>query len=139
MITNYALATLNALLNAAALSCVVLGARAIARRDIATHKRCMLSAFVLSLLFLSSYITRMVMFGDQHFRGTGALRYFYFFVLISHVLLALAIAPAVVYTVVLGLRDRRPQHKRIAPKVLPVWQYVLATGVLVYLLLYHLS
>ena len=139
MITNYALATLNAVLNATALICVVLGARAIARRQLERHKRFMLSAFVLSLLFLTSYVTRILMFGDQHFRGTGALRYFYFFVLITHVVLALAIAPVVLYTVVLGLRNRRAQHKRIAPKVLPVWQYVLATGVLVYLLLYHLS
>ena len=139
MITNYALATLNAILNASALCCVILGARAIARRDLVRHKRFMLSAFALSLVFLTSYAARIVLFGDQHFRGAGALRYFYFFVLISHVVLALAIAPAVLYTVILGLRDRRVQHKRIAPKVLPVWQYVLATGVLVYLLLYHWS
>jgi uncharacterized membrane protein YozB (DUF420 family) len=137
VITNYALATLNAVLNATALVCVVLGARAIAKRDIDRHKRFMLSAFVLSLLFLASYGTRIALFGDQHFGGTGALRYFYFAVLISHVVLAVVIAPAVLYTVIVGLRDRRVQHKRIAPKVLPVWQYVLATGVLVYLLLYH--
>lgn len=139
MITNYGLATLNALLNATALLCVSLGALAIWKRQIERHKRLMLSAFTLSVLFLASYVTRIVMFGDQHFRGIGVYRYFYFFVLITHVALALTIAPFVVYTVGLGLRDRRAQHKRIARKVLPVWLYVLATGVLVYLMLYHFS
>jgi putative membrane protein len=139
VITNYGLATFNAICNASALICVALGARAIWNRQIERHKRLMLSAFTLSVLFLASYITRIVMFGDQHFRGEGLLRYVYFFILITHVALALAIAPAVIYTVNLGLRDRRPQHKRIARKVLPVWLYVLATGVLVYLLLYHFS
>jgi putative membrane protein len=139
VITNYGLATLNAVLNATALICVLLGALAIWNRQIERHKRLMLSAFTLSVLFLASYATRIVMFGDQHFRGQGLLRYFYFFVLITHVVLALTIAPVVVYTVGLGLRDRRDRHKRIARKVLPVWIYVLSTGVLVYLLLYHFS
>jgi putative membrane protein len=137
VITNYALATLNAILNATALTCVVLGALAIARKQIQRHKRLMLTAFTLSLLFLASYVTRILMFGDQHFRGTGALRYVYFAILISHVTLALGIAPFVVYTVSLGLRDRREQHNRFARKVLPIWIYVLATGVIVYLFLYQ--
>jgi putative membrane protein len=137
VITNYGLATLNAVLNATALACVLLGARAIQQRQIERHKSLMLSAFVISCVFLSSYLTRMWLFGDTHFPGEGAIRYFYFFLLISHVGLAVLIAPAVIYTVVLGVKDRRDKHKRIAPKVLPVWIYVLATGVLVYLFLHH--
>lgn len=137
MITNYGLATLNAVLNATALTLVLLGARAIQQRQIERHKRLMLGAFIISIVFLSSYLTRMWLFGDTHFPGTGAIRYFYFFLLISHVGLAVLIAPAVIYTVVLGLKDRRDRHRRIAPKVLPVWIYVLATGVLVYLFLHH--
>lgn len=137
MITNYGLATLNALLNATALACVLVGARAIARREIAVHKRAMLTAFVISAVFLASYLTRIFLFGDTHFAGQGAVRYLYFFLLISHVGLALLIAPAVIWTVVLGVKDQRDKHKRIAPKVLPVWIYVLATGVIVYLFLHH--
>jgi uncharacterized membrane protein YozB (DUF420 family) len=137
VISNYALATFNATLNASALCCVLLGARAIARKDIDTHRRWMLSAFVISVVFIVSYLTRIWLYGDTHFRGTGTLRYVYFGLLISHVVLAVTIAPVVVYTVVLGLRDKRARHRRIAPKVLPVWIYVLATGVLVYLFLYH--
>ena len=137
MITNYGLATWNALLNASALVCVLVGWRAIVKREIVTHKRAMLTAFTISVVFLTTYLTRIVLFGDTHFPGQGAVRYFYFFLLISHVGLALLIAPAVLYTVVLGVKDQRAKHKRIAPKVLPVWIYVLATGVLVYLFLHH--
>lgn len=137
MITNYGLATLNATLNATALLVVLLGARAIKNGQIEQHKRLMLTAFVISAVFLASYLTRMFLFGDTHFPGEGGIRYFYFFLLISHVGLAVLIAPAVIYTVFLGVKDRRDRHKRIAPKVLPVWIYVLATGVLVYLFLHH--
>lgn len=137
MITNYGLATLNALLNATALTVVLLGARAIKHRQIELHKRLMLTAFVISAVFLASYLTRMFLFGDTRFSGEGGVRYLYFFLLISHVGLAVLIAPAVIYTVFLGVKDRRDRHKRIAPKVLPVWIYVLATGVLVYLFLHH--
>lgn len=139
MITNYGLATLNAVLNGTALLCVICGAIAIYRRRITVHKRWMLGAFVLSLVFLASYVTRMVMFGDTHFQGTGATRYVYFALLISHVGLALIIAPFVLFTVILGLQDKRGRHKKLAPRVLPVWMYVLATGVLVYLALHHWS
>jgi putative membrane protein len=138
VITNYNLATLNGAINACAFLCVAIGAFAIWRGNITLHKRCMLSAFSLSVLFLVSYITRMLMFGDTRYQGAGALRYVYFFILITHVVLALAVAPFVVYTVSLGLRDRRDRHRQIARKVLPIWLYVLATGVLVYVLLYQL-
>lgn len=137
MITSYGLATWNALLNTAALACVLCGFWAVRRRKLQTHKRFMLGAFVISLVFLTSYITRIVMFGDTKFPGQGIIRPIYFFVLISHVLLALTIAPAVVYTVIAGLKKKYAVHKKWAPKVLPVWIYVLTTGVLVYLLLHH--
>jgi putative membrane protein len=137
VITNYRLASLNAILNGTALVCVLFGWRAIRQRRYLVHKRWMLSAFVLSVIFIVSYVSRIVLFGDTHFRGVGGVRYLYFALLISHVLLAVTIAPFVVYTVMLGLRDRRERHKRFAPKVLPVWIYVLATGVLVYLFLHQ--
>lgn len=138
MITGYHLATLNALLNTAALACVLYGYRAIRARDIATHKRCMLTAFWLSVVFLISYLARNYFFGELRFPGTGLARYAYLVLLASHVLLAIVIAPLVIQTLRLGLADERQRHKRLAKKVLPVWCYVLATGVLVYLILYQL-
>ena len=137
MMTGYALATLNAVLNTAAFVSVLLGYRAVREHRVADHKRHMLRAFALSVVFLGSYLTRIVLFGDTHFPGAGAVRYVYFALLISHVVLALLIAPAVLYTVFLGVRGEIERHRRIAPRVLPVWLYVLATGVLVYLFLYH--
>ncbi len=137
MITSYGLATLNAILNSAALTCVVLGILAIRREDRVVHKRYMLSAFGISVVFLASYLSRIVLFGDTRFLGQGIMRPIYFFVLISHVLLAIAIAPAVIYTVYAGWTNKLERHKRWARKVWPVWVYVLATGVLVYLLLHH--
>jgi putative membrane protein len=138
MITGYHLATLNAILNTGALTCVWLGYRAIRARDVAMHQRWMLAAVGLSVAFLASYLARNYFFGELRFPGTGIGRYAYLALLASHVLLAVVIAPLVVYTVVLGLKDQRERHRRIARRVLPVWSYVLASGVLVYLILYQL-
>ncbi|MDD9944012.1 MAG: DUF420 domain-containing protein [Myxococcales bacterium] len=137
MITGFFLATLNAILNSLSAIFIVLGFVAIKRRDIARHKRMMLSAFITSTLFLASYITRFAMFGDTRFSGTGVVRTLYFVLLISHVLLATLVAPGVVYTLYRGLRDERAKHRAIGRKVLPVWAYVSVTGVMVYLALYH--
>ena len=139
MITAYGLATLNAVLNSAALLCVLLGYRAVRGRRIEAHRRFMLTAFGLSVMFLASYLTRMAMFGDKHFPGQGVARHAYLALLVSHVLLAVLVAPGVAYTLWLGLRGQIERHRRIAPRVLPVWLYVLATGVLVYLILYQLA
>jgi putative membrane protein len=138
VITNFGLATLNAMLNGTALVCVSCGAIAIKRRNILLHKRLMLTAFTLSLLFLTSYVTRMIMFGDNRFAGPESLRYVYYFILATHVVLAIAVAPFVVYAVSLGLRDYRERHRKLVRKVLPIWLYVLTTGVLVYVFLYWL-
>lgn len=137
MITGYALATLNAILNSLSAVLMFFGYRAIRRRDIDAHKRFMLGAFCSSALFLASYLTRIALFGDTKFMGQGPIRYVYFAILISHVLLAVVVAPGVIYSVLKGLKDEREQHKKVAPKVLPIWGYVSVTGVLVYMFLYQ--
>lgn len=137
MITGFTLASLNAVLNSLSAILMFLGYRAIRRKDIATHRRFMLGAFTSSTLFLTSYLTRKFVFGDTQFMGEGLVRYVYFTMLISHVLLAVVVAPGVVYVLTQGLRDAREKHRRAAKKVLPIWAYVSVTGVLVYLFLYH--
>lgn len=137
MITGYALATLNALLNTSAALCLTGGFLAIKRGQRERHRRFMLAAFTASCLFLTSYITRMALFGDTKFGGTGGLRVFYLGLLISHVLLALAAAPMVITTLTLGLRGRYASHRKLARVTLPIWAYVSVTGVIVYLFLYH--
>lgn len=138
MITGFALATLNALLNLTAAVLMVLGFVAIKRKQTVRHKRLMLGAFFASCLFLTSYLTRIVLFGDTRFAGQGGLRIFYFALLVTHVLLALAVAPMVLTTLWHGLRANYPRHRGIARFTFPIWAYVSVTGVLVYLMLYHL-
>ena len=137
MITGYALATLNACFNTAAATLMTLGYRAIKRGERERHKRLMIGAFVASCLFLTSYLTRIVMFGDTRFGGEGLWRVAYLVLLGSHVILALAAAPMVLATLTLGLKDRFDRHRKLARYTLPIWAYVSVTGVIVYLALYH--
>lgn len=139
--TAWLLATTNAVLNTASAVCAFFGWRAIHHRTndpraIERHRRFMIAAFVTSCLFLVSYVTRMSLFGDTRFHGQGAIRAIYFVVLVSHVVLALAVAPLVVTALTLGLRRRFATHRTVARVAFPIWIYVSVTGVAVYLFLY---
>ena len=101
------------------------------------HKRLMLTAVATSVVFLTSYVTYHIMAEPTPFRGTGVVRWAYFTMLVSHVVLAIAIVPLVGTSVYLGLRDRIQRHRRIARPTFWLWMYVSVTGVLVYLTLYH--
>ena len=118
---------------------VLLGWRAIRAGDRDRHHALMLSAFASSTLFLAGYLTRVALTGTHAFPGTGALRAIYLAVLASHTLLAALAAPLVLRTLFLALRSRFPDHRRIARATLPIWLYVSATGVAVYVMLYHLA
>jgi putative membrane protein len=137
MLSGFALASLNATLNTAAFVLMMLGYFAIKRGERERHKQLMLSAFVASCLFLASYLTRIVLHGDTRFQGEGPIRVMYFAILISHVLLAIAVAPMVLVTLSHGLKDRIEKHRAIAKWTFPIWAYVSVTGVIVYALLYH--
>jgi putative membrane protein len=135
------LPTLNALLNATAGVLLVLGVRAVRRGDERLHKRLMLSALGVSAAFLASYLWYhfAVRAGQPtRFVGPAAARAVYLAVLGSHTLLA-AVVPFLALRVAwLGLKDRRGPHRRLARWTYPVWLYVSATGVAVYLMLYVL-
>ena len=132
------LPTLNASLNALASVFLVAGYLMIRSRRIDAHRRCMLSALGTSALFLISYVIYHANAGSVPFRGTGAVRVVYFAVLIPHIILAAAILPLALVTTARGLRGDYTRHVRIARWTLPVWLYVSVTGVIVYLMLYHL-
>ncbi|MGH9366641.1 MAG: DUF420 domain-containing protein [Thermoanaerobaculia bacterium] len=132
------LPTVNAVLNAASGILVVLAYRAIRRLQIERHRRLMLSAATVSALFLVSYLTYHAMVGSVRFTAQGLPRAVYFTVLISHTMLAVATLPLVLRTLYLGLRRQDDRHRRIARWTLPIWLYVSATGVVVYVMLYHL-
>lgn len=129
---------LNAGLNALSAVLVTAAYRAIRRKQVDRHRRLMLSALGTSALFLASYLYYHAHAGATRFAGTGASRPVYFTILASHTVLAAAIVPLVGVTLYRALRGRFALHRRIARITLPLWLYVSVTGVLVYLMLYHL-
>jgi putative membrane protein len=133
------LPTTNALLNACSATLVFLGWRAIRAGERELHRRLMLGACASSVLFLVGYFTRIALTGTHRFPGEGPLRVAYLAVLASHTVLAALAAPLVLRTLFLALRARFPDHRRIARATLPVWLYVSVTGVVVYVMLYHVA
>jgi uncharacterized membrane protein YozB (DUF420 family) len=138
MIDYTVLPTVNAALNAVSGIFLLVGYVLIRRRQINAHRNAMLGAFGSSTLFLISYLVYHAQVGSRPFTGTGAIRYVYFAVLISHVILAAAILPMAISTLSRGLRGRYVEHKRIARWTFPTWMYVSVTGVIVYLMLYQM-
>lgn len=139
MISLNDLPTLNATLNGTSLVLLVTGYVFIRRKRVAAHRACMLSAAGVSILFLVSYVTYHSHAGRTHFQGEGWIRVVYFAILIPHsILAALAVLPLAGITIYLALKGRVDKHRRIARWTLPIWLYVSVTGVLVYLMLYHL-
>ena len=129
---------LDATLNAITALLLLSGYSFIRRKQVTAHKTCMLSAFATSSLFLVCYLWYHAHHGVTHFSGRGAVRGFYLGLLASHTILAAVIVPLAVVTLYRALRRMFSRHKRIARWTLPVWLYVSVTGVVVYLMLYHL-
>jgi putative membrane protein len=132
------LATVNASLNAIAAVFLGAGYFFIRRRQIGAHRVCMLIAFAVSAVFLICYVTYHIQVGDVRFQGRGVVRPVYFTILISHIILAGATVPLAVFTLSRALRARFDKHRRIARWAWPVWMYVSVTGVIVYLMVYHI-
>jgi putative membrane protein len=132
------LPAVNAALNALS-ACLLIGGYACIRRGRrGAHQRCMLSAFLVSILFLAGYLTLRYLAGMTRFGGQGWIRPVYFTILLSHTVLAAGIVPLALVTVARALREEHPRHVRIARWTLPLWLYVSITGVVIYWLLYHL-
>ncbi len=132
------LSTVNALLNFTSFVLLILGYRHIKAGNREKHKKFMISAAVCSVLFLVSYLTYHAEVGSVKFQGTGWSRPLYFTILISHTILAAAVAPMAIITLFRGLKGKYDLHKKIAKKTFPIWVYVSVTGVMVYLMLYHI-
>lgn len=129
----------NAGLNA---TCAVLlfnGRARIARGERVAHSRFMLAAFVTSTVFLLSYLTRVALTGTSRFVGAAWLKYTYLAVLFSHMILAIALVPFVLRALFLAYKKRFAEHRKVARITYPMWMYVSITGVLVYVMLYHLA
>lgn len=131
------LPALNAALNFASASAMCVGLHHIRRREWRKHKRFMLLALLFSSIFLVSYILNYSLRDDTKFAGAGTIRYVYFFILASHVLLSIVALPMVLTTFYLSLSGRLALHKKLARITFPVWLYVSITGVIVYFMLHH--
>jgi uncharacterized membrane protein YozB (DUF420 family) len=130
----------NALLNTLATILLACGYLLIRRRREVAHRRVMLAGFLVSIVFLGCYLlyhanTRAVnRFPDY---PADAIRYGYYGILITHIVLAAVVPVLAVATIYLGLSGRRQSHRRLARWTFPIWLYVSVTGVLVYAMLYH--
>lgn len=118
---------------------LALGYALIRRKKIAAHRVVMMSALLLSLIFLLSYVVYHSQQAEPvRFSGEGMVRMVYYFILVSHVVLAAVIVPMAMFTIVRSWRGEFEKHKKIAKITLPLWLYVAVTGVVVYFMLYVL-
>jgi protein SCO1/2/putative membrane protein len=132
------LPSVNAVLNATAAVLLVWGYTLIRRRRIRQHRLVMQTAFVVSCLFLVCYLVYHYQVGSVRFPRTGAIKTLYLSILGTHTILAAAVPVLAIITLRRGLSARYDKHRRIARWTLPIWLYVSVTGVVVYLMLYHL-
>lgn len=130
---------LNAALNLTCFIFLVAGRMAIARGDHALHRKRMLTAFTASSVFLVSYVIRFLTTGTHKYPGDGWDKILYLVTLFSHMVLAVVLVPLVIAALRRALRGDFAAHKNIVKFTWPIWVYVSVTGVLVYLMLYHLG
>lgn len=128
-------ALLNAILNSTVSLLLVLGLLTAKAGRWELHRRVMMAAMVLSALFLVSYILHHLFAGDTPFGGEGWIRPVYYFILLTHILLAATSLPFILLTAYKALSGRYPEHRKLAKRVWPVWFYVSVTGVVVYLMI----
>lgn len=125
----------NAAFNGLSVLVALVGWWAVRRGWLKLHRACMLSALGFSAGFLVGYILYHHYHGDTHFPGVGWIAGLYYFILISHILLSMAVLPLLLSVLWLALSKQFDKHRGLARLVLPIWMYVSVTGVLVYLFL----
>jgi putative membrane protein len=128
-------ALINAIINSAVTVMLIWAMVAVKNKSYVLHKKLMLGAMTLSVLFLVSYIAHHLLAGETKYGGTGTLRYVYYFILATHIPLAAIILPFILFTAYRALTGEFSQHKKLARYTWPLWLYVSITGVLVYVLI----
>jgi uncharacterized membrane protein YozB (DUF420 family) len=129
---------LNAALNASSFILLTTGYYFIRHRRVIAHRNCQIAALTASIVFLISYVTYHLHHGATRFAGQGIARPVYFTILTTHTILAVVIVPFVIVTFRRAFRGDFQRHRALARWTLPMWLYVSVTGVLVYVMLYHL-
>jgi uncharacterized membrane protein YozB (DUF420 family) len=129
---------IDAVLNGTSAVLLLVGRAYIKRGRMAAHRAVMITALISSSLFLAFYLYYHAHVGSVRFQGQGWSRPVYFTILISHTILAVVIVPMVIITLSRALREHFDRHRAIARWTFPLWMYVSVTGVIVYVMLYHL-
>ena len=137
LVAVHPLATANAVLNSVATVLLVAGWLLIRRGRVEAHRNVMVGAFLVSAVFLVSYLSYHYLVGHVPFRGTGGIRPVYFTILISHILLAVLVPILALRMFFLAWKGRWDAHRRLGRITLPIWLYVSVTGVVIYAMLYH--
>ncbi len=133
------LPAVDAVLNGAATILLLAAYVQIRKRNIEAHRRLMLSAFSVSVLFLICYLTYHYLAGATYFTKQGWIRIVYLWILGTHTVLAAIVPFLAIITLRRGLKRQDARHKKIARWTFPIWLYVSITGVVVYLLLYQVQ
>lgn len=108
---------------------------AIRKKNIQLHKKLMKTAIVLSALFLGMYVAYHMTSDSTKFGGEGLIKYLYYFILITHILMSIVVIPFVLITYVRAITNNIERHKKIARITFPLWLYVAISGVLVYIMI----
>ncbi|MFY0712458.1 DUF420 domain-containing protein [Seonamhaeicola sp. NFXS20] len=124
-----------ACINAVTALVLVLAFIAIQKKKIKLHERLMKFAIILSVLFLLMYVAYHMTSNSTNFGGDGFVKYFYYFILITHIVLSVAVIPFVLITYVRAITNNIEKHKKIAKITFPLWLYVAITGVVVYIMI----
>lgn len=128
-------AAINAVINTIVTILLVVALVAVKQRKLVLHKNVMLAAMWLSVLFLISYVAHHLLAGDTRFGGVGSIRYLYFFILITHIVLAAVILPFILFTAYRAMIGEYEVHKKIARITWPIWFYVSLSGPVIYLMI----
>ena len=126
---------LNAIINGAVFFTLIFAIKAIKNRNRELHQKLIYLSLILSTVFLLSYVIHHATHDSVSYGGEGFLKYFYYFILISHITLSAIIIPLVLVTLSKALKENFEDHKKIAKITFPIWLYVSATGVFVYILI----
>lgn len=133
----HSLPAVNATLNGIAAVLLVIGYKLIRRKRIEAHRRVMLTAFGVSVVFLISYLVHHALAGIVYDHHTGLRHTVYLSILTSHTILAVVTPVLAIITLRRGLRMEVKRHRAIAKWTFPIWMYVSVTGVVVYFMLYQ--
>ena len=132
------LPSVNAALNMTSATFLCAGYAQIRRKNVPAHRFCMLGAFASSTAFLASYLTRVGLTGTHADPHHGAVHVVYLVILLTHMTLASAVPVLAIILLVRAFKERFAAHRRLARYTYPIWLYVSVTGVIVYVMLYHL-